>query len=234
MASQVLTNAKLYVDEHDLSGQMNALAVEYGVDALDETTFGNDTRKHTGGLKTTTMSHEGYWAAGTDDTVFSRIGGTTVVTISSDGADAGEVAYLAQTLGTSYSPSAAVGELLGFSVEMEAAGPLVRGLMLANQTASGTASAAQQNLGAVAAGENVYGALHVTSLATGATLTMKIQSDSTTGFSAPTDRITFSAATGVTAEWGSAAGAITDQYWRATWTLTGGSASFIVSAGIGE
>lgn len=234
MASQVLTNAKLWVDQHDLSGQMNALAVEYGVEALDETTFGDDTRTHTGGLKTTSMSHEGYWTAAVDDAVFSRIGSTAVVTITGDGGATGDEAYLAQTLGTSYAPGAAVGELLSFTVDMEAAGPLVRGKMLANQTASGTATATVQQLSAAGATENVYGALHVVSLATGATLTMKIQSDSTSGFGSPTDVISFTAATGASAEWKSAAGPNTDTYYRASWTLTGGSASFIVSAGIGD
>ena len=234
MASQVLTNAKLWVDEHDLSGQMNALAVEYGVEALDETTFGETTRKHTGGLKTTTMSHEGYWTSSVDQTVFNRIGSTTVVTISGDTGATGDDAYLAQSLGTSYAPGGAVGELLSFTVDMEAAGPLVRGKMLANQTASGTGTASVQQLSAAGATENVYGALHVVSLATGATLTMKIQSDSTTGFGSPTDVVSFTAATGTSAEWKSTAGPNTDTYYRASWTLTGGLASFIVSAGIGD
>jgi len=234
MASQVLTNTKVWVDQYDVSGQLNAVAVEYGVDALDETTFGDDTRTNTAGLKTTTMSHEGYWAAGTDEAIFNSIGnGSTVVTIAGAGSAVGDDAYLAQTLSTTYSPGAAVGELLAFTVDMEAAGPLVRGALLANNTASGNGNAAPVQLGAVAASEKIFGALHVTSIA-GGTLTVKIQSDSASGFGSPTDQITFTAATGLTAQFSSATGAVTDTYWRALWTLTGGSASFIVSAGIGE
>lgn len=233
MASQVLTNTKVWVDQYDVSGQLNAIAVEYGVDALDETTFGDDTRTNKGGLKTTTMSHEGYWAAGTDAALFSKIGGSTVVTVAGAGSAAGDDAYLAQTLTTTYSPGAAVGELLGFTVDMEAAGPLIRGAMLENTTTSTGADGSAVQLGAVSAAQSIFGALHVTSLS-GGTLTVKIQSDSASGFASPTDQITFTAATGATAELKSAAGAVTDTYWRATWTLTGGSASFIVSAGIGE
>lgn len=233
MASQVLTNTKVWVDQYDVSGQLNAVAVEYGVDALDDTTFGDDTRSNNGGLKTTSMSHEGYWAAGTDAALFSKIGGSTVVTIAGAGSTIGDDAYLAQTLTTTYSPGAAIGELLAFSVEMEAAGPLLRGALLANNTETGNGDAAPQQLGAVSATQKIYGALHVTSC-TGGTLTVKIQSDSTSGFASPTDQITFTAATGATAQFSSASGAITDTYWRALWTLTGGSASFIVSAGIGD
>lgn len=235
MASQVLTNTKVWVDDLDVSGQLNAIAVEYGVEALDDTVFGDGTRSNTGGLKTTTMSHEGYWAAGTDEKAFSKIGGSTVVTIAGAGSAVGDSAYLAETLTTTYSPSAAVGELLGFSLEMEAAGPLIRGALLANQTATGSANGTPVQLGATTAAQSLYGALHVTSLATGAVLTVKIQSDSASGFASPTDKITFTAASGVTtAELKSAAGANADTYYRASWTLTGGSGSFIVSAGIGE
>jgi len=233
MASQVLTNTKVWVDQYDVSGQLNAVAVEYGVDALEDTTFGDDTRTNKGGLKTTTMSHEGYWAAGTDAALYSKIGGSTVVTIAGAGSAVGDDAYLAETLTTTYSPGAAVGELLSFSVDMEAAGPLVRGAMLANNTATGNGNAAPVQLGAVSATQKIFGALHVTSC-TGGTLTVKIQSDSTSGFASPTDQITFTAATGATAQITNATGAVTDTYWRALWTLTGGSASFIVSAGIGE
>lgn len=231
MASQVLTNASLYVDGVEMSGQMNALGVEYGVEALDETTFGDGTRRNKGGLKTTSMSHQGYWAPGTDAEVFSSIGGSTVVTVSSTAAAAGDQAYIARTLTTTYSPGAAVGELLAFSVDMESAGPLVEGTVLANTTVTGNGSGTAYLLGALSAAQTLHAAVHIVSV-TGGTLTVKIQSDNATGFASPIDQITFSGVTTETGQYGTKAGAVTDTYWRANWTLTGGSATFIVSAGI--
>jgi len=231
MASQVLTNASVFVDGLNMSGQLNAIGLEYGVEALDETTFGDTTRKSKGGLKTTSMSHQGYWAAGTDAEVYSSIGNSTVVTISSTAAAAGDQAYLTQTITTSYSPGAAVGELLAFSVDMESAGPLAEGTVLRNSTVTGNGDGTAYLLGALSATQTMHAALHVVSV-TGGTLTVKIQSDSATGFASPTDQITFTGATVESGQYGTKAGAVTDTYWRANWTLTGGSATFIVSAGI--
>lgn len=230
MASQVLTNATVLVDGLNMSGQLNAVGLEYGVEALDETTFGDTTRRSKGGLKTTSMSHQGYWAPGTDAEVFSSMGGSTVVTISSTAAAAGDQAYIGQTITTSYAPGGAVGELLAFSVDMEAAGPLAEGTVLTNATATGNGSGTAYLLGALSATQTMYAALHVVSV-TGGTLTVKVQSDNATGFSSPTDQITFTGATTEGGQFGSKAGAVTDTYWRANWTLTGGSATFIVSAG---
>jgi hypothetical protein len=234
MPSQVITNVRLIVDGRDLSGQLNAVAIEYGADALESTTFGSGTRTHQGGLKTTAMSHQGYWAAADDAHVFARVGPQATVTVGPDGTASGALAYFEQMMHSTYEPGpGAVGELIPFSFSAEAAGPLVRGLVLAPPvavTAGGDGTAYQ--LGGVLAGQRIYAALHVLAISAGETLTVKVQSDNASGFPSPIDQITFTGATATGAQFLSTAGAITDDYWRANWTLTGGSATFLLSAGI--
>ena len=232
MPAQVLTNVKLLVDGRDMSGQMNAIGVEYGVDALDGTVYGVDTRVNASGLKTTTMSHQGYWAAADDKHVFDRIGGKATVSILPSGSSEGDVAYFNEVIHSTYTLGGAVGELLPFSFDSEAAGPLVKGVVLNNFVqVTGNGNSTGEQVGAVSAGESLYAALHITAL-TGGTLTVSIQSDNNSGFTSPITQATFTAATVPGAELKIVAGAITDDYWRAVWTLTGGSATFIVSAGI--
>ena len=115
-------------------------------------------------------------------------------------------------------------------------GPIIRGTLMHSgavaRTASGTGTARQ--LGAVSSSQKVYAALHVLS-ASGTTpsLTVKVQSDNAVGFPSATDVITFSAATAVGSQWGSTAGALTDDWWRVSYTISGTSPSFLFAVTIG-
>lgn len=68
----VLTNASILFGGYKLESQFNRVAVESGVEALDETTFGDSTRKMRGGLKTVRLTGGGFYQActGNVDPVF--------------------------------------------------------------------------------------------------------------------------------------------------------------------
>jgi hypothetical protein len=233
MATQVLTNARVFVDGRDFSGQLNATAVEYGIEVLDSTTYtSGGTRINAGGLKTTSMSHSGYWAAPVDAAIFGGMGNKTTVSVLPNAEASGGVSFIAETMKASYSPGGAVGELYAFEVTMEAAGPLVRSTILETGLKSAGGNSTAREVGAVSAGQRVYAALHVLEVTGGGSLVVKIQSDNTSGFSSPIDQLTFAAATGIGGQYLSAAGAITDTWWRANWTLSAGTATFLVSVGI--
>ena len=104
----------------------------------------------------------------------------------------------------------------------------------ASRSSSSTGTGRQ--LGAVVAGKSMYVALHVLSVAgtSTPTLTVIVQSDDNAGFTTPTTRISFTAATAVGAQWGSVAGALTDDYWRISYTISGTNPvfAFAVSAGV--
>ena len=239
MATQVLTDVKTYIAEFNVSGDLNAIRLEYGVEPQDDTVFGDSTRSMIGGLKTVELQHEGFWSGGAgnvDDVLWSRIGTADVpVTVSPDGGDAGEVAYLFNAIHASYEPHAGIGELLRFTVTANATGLLVRGTVMRNATETASGNGTGYQVGAVSATQRVYGALHVISASASDTLDVIVQSDATDSWSgSETTRLTFTQAGAATSEWKSAAGAITDTWWRAKWTIAGVSTSFtfVISIGI--
>lgn len=243
MSSQVLTDAKLYVAGFDLSGDMNALALTYSADMLDGTTFGNDTRINKAGLKSIVAQHEGFWDSdGTDepdDVFFSRIGTANVpVTICpTTGAD-GETAFIFRAVHSAYSPGAAVGDLLAFSVNMEGAdgAPLVRATVLHPATARTASSVGTgRELGALTSAQTLYGSLHVIAASgTAPTLDVVVQSDTANTFASPVTQLTFAQQTGVGSDWQSLAGANADTWFRVSYTIGGTSPSFtfVVALGI--
>lgn len=238
MASQVLTDVKAFIAGYDLSGQMNAVALEYGADMKDATTFGNDTRINSGGIKSVVANLQGLWDASTtsapDPVAFNALGLSDQPVIIAPAGTVGGTALLFRAIESEYTPGAEVGELLGFSVAMEGAGgqPMVRGALLAIGSATGNTTGAAVQVGAVSASQFLYAALEVMS-GTGA-FTAVVQSDDNPGFSSPTTRITFSVvATGtpVASEWARLAGPITDTYWRVT-TTNPNTRNFTVAVGI--
>lgn len=177
---------------------------------------------------------------GVDDTLWPTLGvAGTVKSICTNSAD-GSVAYLLQSIPLSYTPvSGAVGELaMGNISGSSSTGPVVRGQLLhpSNASRTATSTGTGQQLGAVSATQRMYAALHVISASgTLPTLAVVLQSDDNAGFTTPTSRITFSTATGRTSQMSSVAGAITDTYWRVSYTV-GGTGSptfaFAVTAGV--
>jgi len=234
MAEYVLTDCKFYFNEYNLSGDMNALALNYSADMQENTSFSKDTHQFLGGLKSVTLGHEGYFSAGTDEvdpTLFTNIAtANSVISIGpTDGAD-GEVAYTMQSILSEYSPGASIGEVMAFSVSAEANGDgLVRGTVMHNSSVSGSGDGTARQLGAVASGESVYASLHV--LSGSGSLDVVVQSDDNGSMTSATNRITFTNATAKTSEWMSLAGAVTDDYWRVNYTVTG-TFNFVVVIGI--
>jgi hypothetical protein len=104
---------------------------------------------------------------------------------------------------------------------------LIRGTVDTASTIAATGSSTGAQLGAVSATQRVWAVVHfLTAGGTTPSITVKVQSDNNSGFTSPTDRITFTAATTKGGQFGSAVGAITDDYWRATWTVSGTNPSF--------
>ncbi len=242
MSTQALLDAGIYVGQYDLSGDHNALALTYGVDLKDASTFGSDARKRAAGLKVITASGEGFWSGGdgnADDATFSQLGAVNVpVTITPATPALNGDAYLFRAARADYSPGAQDGELLRFSTSLEGSSgdPLLRGNLLHVGSEASTGTETGEQLGALIAGQTLYAALHVISVAgTSPTLDVAIESDDNSGFTSATSRIAFTQATAITSEWKTVAGAITDDWWRVTFTIGGTgspSFSFIVSVGI--
>jgi len=237
MSTIVLSDQKIWLDAYDLTGDMNALGLDYSAEMQDDTVFGDDTKSMKGGLKMVTASAEGFMNTNTDQPLFDAIGvADKPFSFGAESAE-GSTAFTFKSVMSEYSPGGEVGAMYGFSASAAASGSLVRGTLMTNRTETATDDGTQRTLGAVAADEALYAALHVTAASgTNPTLDVVVESSATGAFAGEeTTRITFTQATDVTSEWSSVAGAITDTYWRVTWAIGGTDTptfTFAVIAGI--
>lgn len=238
MANIVLTDCKIYQGAADLTGQSNKVQAQATVNTLTSTTFASGgSAEHKGGLKSAKIATLGFYDAGNaglpDDRAFTDLGVTGVpqTIIPTAGTTAGDLAYLTRIIETDYTVFGQVGELIPFSLTSVSDVPLVRGQVLnpagTARTATGSGTAVQ--IGAVAAGQKIWAALHVFTIAgTGSpTLTLRLQSAPASNFAAPTTQATFTAVTAIGGQFTSVAGAVTDTWWRADWTISGTTPSFL-------
>lgn len=123
MAVIVLTNADITINGVVLSDKANSVELNYEVDSVEVTTFGNVGHQFTGGLQNVTCAIEflqDFDATETEATLYPLVGTTTTVTVrpSSAATSATNPLYtLSNTFLASHQPvAAAVGELAMTSV----------------------------------------------------------------------------------------------------------------------
>lgn len=245
MATQVLRDATVWLHDVAVHEIGSSVDLTLGLETQDCTTFGvagvaAQARKYAGGLFTAELSADGYAdMTGYDASLWTPYRARTpiVASVSAD-STAGSTAYSFEALERDLTPlSGSVGDMAAVSVTATTRGlyGAIRGTILHPLTARGSsASVTALQLGAVSATQRVFGALHVTA-ASGTTpsLTVNVQSDDNSGMSSPTTRASFTATDTTTSELVSAAGAITDDWWRVNWTISGSSPSFTFIAIIG-
>jgi len=241
MAKLVLKNVKLYLNGYDLSCDHNSVSFGYSANEVEATVFCDDAVRRLAGLPSFEITHNGYVDTatdGSDSVLFPLVGSTgNIMTLSATGANAGDIASFSKGVEFEYSPSGNVGDMFSFTSVLRSEGEkLVRGVILHNDNESASGNGSALNIGSVGSSQKLYAALHVISAGSSGppTLDVKIQSDDNDSFTSPTDRIMFSTfTTSVGAEWATpVSGAITDTYWRATWTISGDAYEFIVVMGI--
>lgn len=238
MAEEVLSDSLILFDGYDLSCNINQVVIEHGAEPLDRTALCHTTRVRRGGLLTSALSAQGFFeAANPDSALFSNIGAADkVISVVPTDAD-GERAFTMQSMIGEYSPiQGAVGDLAGFSLNVGAStGRLVRGTVMHNNTRTSSGDGTARQLGAVTSSQKLYAALHVIAASgSSPTLDIDIESDDNSGMTSATSRGSFAQATGIGSEWVEIDGAITDDYWRVSYTIGGSTPSFqfIVILGI--
>lgn len=250
MAKAVLMGTRVYAGAIPLGANTNRIELPVEREPKEVTTFGSydattDSiwKEYIAGHGSGKVSVSGFWEAGAgllDSDQFDNLGATGAWSIiPGRTADAGDLAYLLNgTRGTYSLLGANMGDIAPYSADVTASGVVARGAVLnppgTARTASGNGTAVQ--VGAVTASQRLYAAVHIISAAgTSPSITFKVQSDDNSGFTTPTDRITFTAATAAGSQFSSVAGAVTDTYWRVNYTVSGTGPSFLalVTAGIG-
>lgn len=243
MAKQILTDVRLFAGGADLSGNTAKAELSVDVEEKDATNYRSGGAKEVlGGLVSSTINAEGQWEAGdpskVDDAAWLMLGGRTAWTVCPTDAVVGAVAYTTYGLHSSYKLGDQVGEIAPWTAKASGAWPVARGQIAhppgTARTATGVGTGVQ--LGAVPANDRLYAALHVLSVAGTATptITVRVESDTTNAFAAPTTRATFTAATARGGEIIRTSGtAITDTWWRVAWTISGTTPSFLLAAALG-
>lgn len=127
----VFKDAKVFFGGYEMTSQHNQVAMDYAAEALDETAFGDSTRKMRGGLKTARLTGGGYFKAATgnvDPVYFDSIDLTDAVvmvapdTIAEGATSTGTIFGFKSVL-LSYSPfNQRVGEIQAFSINAEGRG----------------------------------------------------------------------------------------------------------------
>ncbi|SNY29050.1 hypothetical protein [Paractinoplanes atraurantiacus] len=243
MPKFVLQNVRLFTGSADLTTVNNKVEVKAEAETQDTTAFvptGDVWTEVLAGLRSCELNAEGQWEAldnsRVDNVSFGDLGTITPWTICPAGAAVGALAYLTGTLRTSYELGGSVGDVAPWTADGKGSTPLVRGVIAhppgTARTANGSGTAIQ--LPAIAAGQSLYIASHVQSVAgTTPSLTVRVESDDANGFASPTTQATFTAATGLTSQLIRVPGPITDTWWRAAWTITGTAPSFLFTTAFG-
>ncbi|NUO62820.1 MAG: hypothetical protein HOQ34_04520 [Gemmatimonadaceae bacterium] len=241
MAKQIISNARVWLDQFDMSGDFNAVALKTGVDAKEATPVSATQHVYLPGLRTFDANLQGMWEGGTnanDEILSARIGAATapLVTIdpSTNGGAEGDRVYFGPLMLADYQPGGSIGDVLEFALAMQAAGGISSGTLMHNATRTVTGTGNVQQLVAIPAGRSLLVGAHLLAISGGGSLTIAVQSAALVGFGTPTTRGTLAAMSVVGAQSLLIAGAITDTFYRITWTLTGASpsAQFVVSLGL--
>ena len=240
MGVHVLKNVKMLQGGYDFSGFRNAMLLEAEADAPETTGFGDDWRTFlAGGLKSLRFSNSGFFSAVDLDPVLdASLGVIDVLSFIPEGATEGNVGFFANGIHSQYNRGGEVGEVMPFDVAGVGSDGfgLIRGtLMEWNTTIVGNASGTARQLGAVTATQKLYAVLHVLA-ADGAapTLDVIVESDTAEGFPSAVTRATFAQTGVIGGEFVTPiAGPITDDWWRISWTVGGGSPDFDFAVLIG-
>jgi hypothetical protein len=230
MGQIILSNVKLWAGGYDMSGKLNAIALNDNPDMLENTTMGCTAKSRKKGLDVITAALAGFWEQEPDE-FFSDFTLTNVPMTVAPEPTVGGPAYSFLSQSVEYQWGGAVGDMGKFSVKSESVGTkMIRGNILFNDTVDALGNGTAFHLG-VGTGKTIYGCLHVMSATPSDTLDVIIQSDALEAFGTPTNLITFTrvdlgAPGGRTYEWAAPVAGNGDEWYRVNYTVGGASIFF--------
>jgi hypothetical protein len=240
---QILLDVRLFAAGADLSGNSSKAEITAEVEEKDTTNYRSGGWKEVlGGLASSAINAEGQWEAGDpgliDDSTWATLGGVGPWTVTPGEATVGALAYFTNALRSSYKLGGSIGDVAPWTGAASGTWPMVRGQIAhppgTARTASGVGTSMQ--LGAIPAGKRLYAAVHVLSVAGTATptITARVESDDNTGFASPSTVLTLSGATAPGGQIARTDGtAVSDDWFRIAWTITGTAPSFLFAAALG-
>jgi len=243
MAQFILTNAKVYAAEHNVTGYLNQGEIQKASDMHDVTPFGASEHRSVPGLQGGNWSFQGFAEFGTSpikiEKIMNTLQGTrdSPLTVVPEGNTVGNISVFLPAAFHGYDIGGPHGNPTTFTWNGGTSKwqPVSGFLDEPGTTARvATGQTTGQNLGAVSATQFLYAAIHVFPGGTG-TADIIVESDDAAPFAAPVTVITFPQISSVTG--GSyiqrVAGALTDTFFRFKYTLaTSPSCTFVASFGI--
>jgi len=112
----------------DISSYVNNVDFPQTADVAETTTLGASNKSYIVGLKDATISLSGLWDA-TADAIFGAVVGqsaTLSFEYSPEGTGAGAVNYTGEAIMTSYAKSSPVGDVVGYSADLQVTGAVTR------------------------------------------------------------------------------------------------------------
>ena len=230
--AKLIVNGALALGAYNLTTNTMALTVDMSADEVVGTAFGDSFVNHLpDALLKASIGVQGYQEfANPDSAIQAALGaGSTVVTAAAGRSD-GDRAWFLNSLISKYSFGGSVGEAGKFDLGCATSDRLITGWLQAYGSKTSTGNSTGVQIGALSATQSMYASLHVIT-ATGTTLDVTVESDDNSGFTSATTRITFTQVTTTPVAYlSSVAGAVTDDYWRMKWTISGGGPYYIVGA----
>jgi hypothetical protein len=113
----------------DISSYVNNVDFPETADVSETSTLGSSNKSYIAGLKDATIGLTGLWDA-TADAIFGAVVGqsaTLSFEYSPEGTASGKVKYTGESLCTNYSISSPVGEVVGYSADLQVSGAVTRG-----------------------------------------------------------------------------------------------------------
>ena len=243
MARITAKSAGLLVDEFDFSGVSNSMDLTFAETPAEVTAFADTDLTYIQGKPTFNFNVNGLWSTASpnyDGEMFTDLTASARrVGIYPSGISDGNFGYEGATLISASPRVSTIGDSIACNVTWQGADAGFRSTMLRYATDSSSANGTQYTIGTIAASNTIIGVLRLLEIGGSGnnTLDVKIQSD-TSGYSSPTDRLTFTQlnqGSGATFETQTAAGpAGSDNIWRVVVTIGGaGSRSFKLIVGFG-
>lgn len=239
----ILTSPQIFLSKYDISGSLNKVSLEFKIPGVDDARFGNLSKVN---KSSAVMEYAGAFSGFADADAsqsMEQIGMSLLGTpdipwaVIPVGGSVADVAYFGKALKSSLKTFGQHGENMPYAGNFDGSDgrPATRGqVLLAKSARTSSANSAITQLGAVTSTQRVYGHLIVTSVSgTLPTLDVVVKSSANSGLTSPTTRLTFTQANAATSELLSAAGAITDTYWRVDATIAGTNPSFTFAVLLG-
>ena len=236
MAKHIISDCGIFYAGYDFTGTMNQTEVTLSRDELEQTTFGDATRNFLPGLLTATATASGFFDATLSGVANANMPSSSedALIIAPNSTEDGPAIVMASQL-NSFTWGGEVGELATADLAWGTRSYAAKGNLAFDRTITSNVNSSVINLGALSASQTILLAVTTTGSTTGTSPTLDIElfSDSTSGFSSPTSRLSTSQLGSVrTSEVVKLSGAITDSYWRVSATVGGTSPSYSVAVAI--